>query len=372
MLIFLFGGQLLWGQNLPVIRANNELVDIKDGQLLRKKVWKISPQLKPDIYITNNKNQKVTFYTDVDSISFTVKPKHNYDFIILLNGKDSAFTRIVYQPTFLEILKRAAEYNFQDSRKFPSFRYQSPETTELKELRKTYHLDSIAGQGNEISKFINLMHWVHNLIKHDGQHQNPKVMNALSLIKVCKDSLRGLNCRGLAIVLNEVYLAMGFKSRFVTCLPKDSLGIDKDCHVINAVYSNTLKKWLWMDPTFDAYVMDEHGIPLSIEEVRQRLIDNRPLILNPDANWNHQSSIDKNYYLNYYMAKNLYMLECPVYSSFDLETQIPGKVVEYVRLLPLDYFNQKPDVQKLDKDKNHSTLIRYLTNNPRLFWKCPE
>ena len=32
-----------------------------------------------------------------------------------------------------------------------------------------------------------------------------------------------------------------------------------DCHVINVVYSATLDKWVWVDPTFDAYVVDENG-----------------------------------------------------------------------------------------------------------------
>lgn len=58
----------------------------------------------------------------------------------------------------------------------------------------------------------------------------------------------------MAQMLNECYLAMGFKSRFITCMPKVMIN---DCHVINAVYSNTLNKWLWMDPTFNAYVTDE-------------------------------------------------------------------------------------------------------------------
>lgn len=58
----------------------------------------------------------------------------------------------------------------------------------------------------------------------------------------------------MAQMLNECYLAMGFKSRFITCMPKVMIN---DCHVINAVYSNTLDKWLWMDPTFNAYVTDE-------------------------------------------------------------------------------------------------------------------
>lgn len=39
-------------------------------------------------------DQNVTFITDIDSISFHVKYGNVYDFIVLLNGKDSCFTRI--------------------------------------------------------------------------------------------------------------------------------------------------------------------------------------------------------------------------------------------------------------------------------------
>ena len=96
---------------------------------------------------------------------------------------------------------------------------------------------------------------------------------------------------------------MGYQSHFVTCLPKDTT--DSDCHVINVVYAPSLRKWVWMDPTNDAYVMNEQGTLLGIEEVRARLLDGRPLLLNPDANWNHRQSATKEQYLYSYMAKNL-------------------------------------------------------------------
>ena len=100
----------------------------------------------------------------------------------------------------------------------------------------------------------------------------------------------------VAQMLTEVYLAMGFKARFVTCLPKDYVS---DCHVITTVYSNTLNKWLWVDPTFDAYVMDENGTMLSIAEVRERLREDKPLQLNDYANWNHKSKQTKEYYIDH-------------------------------------------------------------------------
>lgn len=271
---------------------------------------------------------------------------------------------------YLYILQRGKDYNGQDNRPLPAFTYQSATDSNLVALRKGFNLDSIAGQGNDASKVLNVLHWVHELIPHDGNHENPAVKNALSMITVCRKEGRGLNCRGLATVLNECYLALGFASRLVTCLPKDSLGTDPDCHVINMVYVPSLKKWIWADPTQDAYVMNEKGELLGIPEVRERLIRNQPLILNPTANWNHRSSTSKEYYLYNYMAKNLYILQCPVNSAYNMENPEAGKTIQYIQLNPLDYFKQKPDVTTSTR-KSGTTYQYYNTNNPAAFWQLP-
>lgn len=272
---------------------------------------------------------------------------------------------------YLFILKKADKYNLSDNRPIPEFTYQPSDNPNLTALRKSFNLDSIAGQGTDVLKILNLLRWIHNLIPHDGNHENPAVKNALSMIAECKRDNRGLNCRGLATVLNECYLALGIKSRIVTCLPKDSLKIDPDCHVINMVYSETLKKWLWIDPTFNAYVMNEKGELLSIEEVRERIINDQPLILNPDANWNNQNPQTKEYYLLTYMAKNLYILECPVNSEYNMETKESGRVYNYIQLLPLDYYQQSPDKSEKKDEKTNTTWTTFKTNNPKIFWKAP-
>ena len=130
----------------------------------------------------------------------------------------------------LAILQASGKYA-SEQKKLPAFTYQDSSNEHLSALRKKYNLDSIAGNGKDIYKMINLMHWVHNLIRHDGSNGYPKGnMSADNFITYCTQNNATCNCRGLAITLNEVYLAEGFKSRYVTCLPKDSL--DNDCHVI--------------------------------------------------------------------------------------------------------------------------------------------
>ena len=367
-------GYLLFAQvKIPTIRATSKVVDIRDGNVFKKGYWNITPDAHPDVYTTSfsKKTKRITFYTNQDSITFNVKSNSYFLFNILLNNKDTALTGILSTDT-LGTLKNASKYNLTEKREIPKFTYQSADNPNLVALRKEFKLDSIVGQGNEVSKILNLLHWIHNLVPHDGNHANPAVMNAMNMIAVCKKENRGLNCRGLATVLNECYLSMGIKSRFVTCLPKDSLGIDNDCHVINMVYSKDLKKWLWIDPTFDAYVMNEKGELLSIEEVRERIINNKPLIINPDANWNHKASVEKEYYLYSYMAKNLYKLQCNLNSEYDAETRGLGKTETNIALLPLEYFKQSPTKSEQEDKKNKTNFINYKTNNPKVFWAIPD
>lgn len=366
ILAFMAEGQ----HHLPTIKATSSSVDIREGGILNKNAWRISPEIKPDIHFSSALGKRITFITDKDSISVILTRSTKFDFIIILNDTAKALTEIAYQPSYLDVLKSAAAYNTSDKRPIPAFTYQNKEDSNLQNLRKGFNLDSIAGGGSEVSRILKLMHWVHDLIPHDGQHDNPTVKNALSLITECRKDKRGLNCRGLATVLNECYLSLGIPSRFVTCMPKDS--VFQDCHVINLVYSKELKKWLWVDPTNDAYVMNERGELLDIREVRQRLVEGKPLILNPEANWNHKQTQTKEYYLQYYMAKNLFRLECPLESRYNYETWQEGKVVTYVELLPLNTYNQTPQKGTHTYPKTGTTFINYKTNNPNLFWQTPE
>ncbi len=257
---------------------------------------------------------------------------------------------------FLWMLRQSGAYDRQaPTDSLPPFRYAAPDDRNLVRVRAHFNLDSIAGAGDELSKIRNLLHWAHNVVPHDGSSCNPEKCNAIDLVEVCRREGRGINCRMMAQLLNECYLAMGFKSRFVTCMPRKMVD---DCHVICTVYSATLGKWVWVDPTFNAYVTDEHGTMLSIAEVRERMRDGRPYLLNREANWNNRESQTKERYLDLYMAKNLYYVVCSDRSEFDTETRREGKrPLRYIALLPEGYRN----------DQGYRTT----TTNDAWFWQSP-
>jgi hypothetical protein len=91
---------------LPLIKATNEKTIITDGENVKVE-WKLDPKLKPDTYFVNvpSIKSKVSLKTDKDEISFQTKPGKNYDFIVLLNEKDSCYVRISScQPPDSEIM----------------------------------------------------------------------------------------------------------------------------------------------------------------------------------------------------------------------------------------------------------------------------
>ncbi|VXB24660.1 Transglutaminase superfamily protein [Flavobacterium sp. 9AF] len=356
-------------KDLKIIKANSEFADIRNGKEFGKGNWKISPEISPDIFYTTAIGENLVFITDLDSITIPITELTDFDFIVLLKGKKKALTKIKYVESYLTKLKKASEYNNNDIRFIPKFTYQSNDNPSLIKIRQELKLDSIAGKGSELSKIFNLMHWVHNLVKHDGGSDNPTLKNAIDLIKICKSENRGVNCRMLATILNECYLSLNIKSRHVTCMPKETEF--EDCHVINMVYSTELEKWIWIDPTFDAYVMNEKGNLLGIEEVRDRLITGQPLVLNADANWNREYLKTKEEYLENYMAKNLYRFLTPLVSEYDSETVKKDKEIVYVELLPLDGIVQTPQMEETN-NKTGVKFINYKTNNPKIFWNKPE
>lgn len=83
-------------KQLPVLKTNKTSINIKEGDFDYKDAWTLSPEVQPDVFVTNPfvGNKTIIFYSDIDSISFNVKPNKKYDFIILLNGKDKAYTQI--------------------------------------------------------------------------------------------------------------------------------------------------------------------------------------------------------------------------------------------------------------------------------------
>ena len=233
----------------------------------------------------------------------------------------------------LDILRQSAPYQ-RTKQTSPAFTYASPNDSLLTRTRDYFNLDKVAGNGDELSRIKKLLYWCHDLVRHDGSSKWPTCKyNCVDLYNVCQTEKRGINCRFMAMMLCEALLAEGIPARYLTCQSK-AYDSDNDCHVITVAWSRQLNKWIWVDPTFCAYITDENGLLLHPGEVRQRLINGQPLTLNPDANWNHESMQTKEEYLEEYMAKNLYLISSCVNAMSEPEASGQPSRAGQITLVP--------------------------------------
>ncbi|MCX3264852.1 hypothetical protein [Pedobacter agri] len=94
-LLFLLSLKLIAQQKLPVINAQSRSARIyEEGNSV--KGWGIDPKVALDTYTTSKISGKKTvkFKTDIDSISVKLKQGEKFDFIVLLDRKDSCRTRL--------------------------------------------------------------------------------------------------------------------------------------------------------------------------------------------------------------------------------------------------------------------------------------
>ncbi|MDE6755132.1 MAG: transglutaminase-like domain-containing protein, partial [Muribaculaceae bacterium] len=258
--------------------------------------------------------------------------------------------------TDLEILKESPAYR-QCSVKKPEFLYAPPSDSLLNLSRQQFNLDSIAGNGDDISRIKNLLYWVHNNLPHDGNNGlAPGARNLRNTYDCSKRDSCGYNCRALAICLTEALLAEGIPARYITCESKN-WDSDDDCHVICVAWSETLGKWIWVDPTFAAYVTDENGLLLHPGEVRYRLQHDLPLILNEDANWNNRFKEEKESYLDEYMAKNLYIMSANTLNQAEPEGETTHPIGKVVAIVP---------------EGSNYTNADVITTDDEWFWQAPQ
>ena len=229
---------------------------------------------------------------------------------------DHAFADIIRKmranANFLKIIQQSPAYDtgamYRNAAAPLRMRFPEANDSVLQTIRAYFQTDYIAGAGSETERLKNVMFWVHDRLKHRGNFLPPTRRSAIPLVEGCKRAGRdGMNARGIAIVLCELYQALGWPARFITCQSK-FYTIDPDATVVTVVWSFSLQKWVMMDASMAAYVTDENGLLLHPGEIRQRMKDGRPLLLNKEANWNHQKKVKKEDYLDHYMAKNLYYM----------------------------------------------------------------
>lgn len=231
------------------------------------------------------------------------------------------------------------------------FTYQSSNNFCLSSLRYNYHLDDISKEGNEISRMIELMSWVHHLSNFDSNRRIIlSSMNSLEILTLLQQYDLSFNCFMYATVLNEIFLAMGLKSRFIRCL--SARKNDHECHCVTIVYSKIYEKWLLFDPSFNLIYINRKGIPLSLSEFRNSLIKGEKIFA-PRCDRKFINMVVQYWY------KNSIIFQTYLKSEFNANASQNRR---FVYLFPKDL-----RIQFYSVPENS-----YITRNPDIFYQKPD
>ena len=238
----------------------------------------------------------------------------------------------------------------------------------LKKLRDMYDLETVAGQGSEIDQIINLMSWVYRLAEHANEPAIPTKRNAFSFIRMAQIEHKQINCYMKTVILNEVYLSMGFYSRHTHLLPHSHE--ERESHFITSVYSHTLDKWILMDPDFGVYVTDEKGNILGVMEIRRRLIAGEPLnTIHTDRSgfteaWANLRNFIEGADYKWFLSDFIFKIRCPRNSMFNQDSK---PIREFFELIPDGY---QEELLQEPKMTNKGKKIFFI-NDEGLFWQKP-
>lgn len=271
---------------------------------------------------------------------------------------------------WMALLKQHPDFSAQETG-YPvevTFHYARPTDENLTKLRDRYHLETVAGKGTEIDQIINLMNWVYGLAEHANEPAIPTDRNAFAFIRMAQVEKKQINCYMKTVILNEVYLSMGFYSRHTHLLPHSHE--ERESHFVTSVYSRTLDKWILMDPDFGVYVTDEEGNILGVEEIRRRLISGEPLKVQQPG----RSSLERAWgdirnwiegadYL-WFLSEFIFKMRSPKYSRF---AQGAEAIREYYELIPDGY---RPELLKEYRLAARGKKI-YTINDEKAFWIKP-
>lgn len=191
-----------------------------------------------------------------------------------------------------------------------SFQYDF-DNKEYPVLLEKYGLEETAGDGSEFIRAKNLMHEYSGRIRHYGSDSvSDGNMNAEYLLSAYLDNKeKGTFCRAKAQILNEMCLSLGIYARKLWLMPLSSY--DSECHVVNEVWDSQYGKWIMLDISNDIYWVDENAAPLSVLEIRDKIINEEfctPVLADDDLKDLEKKRADSDYCYTYYV-KNLAYLE---------------------------------------------------------------
>ena len=307
-------------------------------------------------------------------VSLSLNEEGNLQGLFSQYGKNytTLFTKVSNQPTDLGSTARyvfdgrtSSEW-LDQLRAYPSyfssgtvipFTYELGNKAKVQSLIDAYQVEPLMEEaGSDIERIRILLDAVCANVRHDGASGMPTPQDAVTVAQYSQ-TMGGVECRGLSIILSELCRAYGIPAKSIKCAP--AMADAEYCHVIVHAYARDLGQWVMVDPTYHLMLQDESGNYLSIPQVRDCLIRGETMVPYEKAGRNGRP-----FYMDYYrgyMAQNMFHFSCALNAGFGTDTTDSTVSGPVYTLVPAGY---------------SSTYAYYRNERPtydaEAFWAAPD
>ena len=189
-------------------------------------------------------------------------------------------TRDFEQPR-IEMLREFADYSSDEKyRRNITYEYTLGEKEKYRDIIKKYGLDSITAGKEDLDLIFALCRWASDTFGEDGNSGFPAKRGARAIIKFAKKN-RGINCWLKCTLLAEMLRAYGIKAYHVHCQSFEEPY--RSTNSLVHAYSESLKKWIMLDPVLYVHLKDKNGNIINIPEFRNIIITGEEFYVNADA-----------------------------------------------------------------------------------------
>lgn len=178
----------------------------------------------------------------------------------------------------LYFLNLFSKYDDSGSEEKLPFIFEDASSSELKKIAHKLELERIAGSGDDLEKLSRLKQYASDILSFDGKFLRSRefeYLNTLEIINSAKKQGYSLNCRYKSFIFTQMLLSLGYKARWVRCLPFDLR--TGDAHCVTEVYIDVLKKWILVDCAFNMFYFSTNGMLLNLIEMRDCLMLGKPI-----------------------------------------------------------------------------------------------
>ena len=206
--------------------------------------------------------------------------------IVLFFAGVTAFYYITKHTTYTRRIEQLNNFpDFVDDGTQITFTFDLNRRDLYMDMIEEFGLDEITAGHEDVELMRVLLNWVSNNFPHHGNSGLPDNRDAMSIIGYIRENPRGINCRGLAILLAEVLRLYGIEAKHITVIPPED---EHPVHVVTHAFSRELQQWIMLDPTYGIYLTDENGNFMNLYTLRRAFAEGAPLFANADAGHNNR------------------------------------------------------------------------------------